>query len=114
MGAYRSIQVWAYGLVGGCIGGGASAVFSWMSLAAAKAAGLDVPQLNFNAVKVMFLTGVITHGCAFLMKAPLPKLSGDTEIFQKGKNDGKNDQKAKGDNRHRHGARDRDSGLAGD
>ena len=111
MGAYRSIQVWAYGLVGGCIGGGAGAVFSWMSLAAAKAAGLDVPQLNFNAVKVMFLTGVITHGCAFLMKSPLPKMAeGDTTTFFK---KGEDDKKIQGQHGHSDGVGSRNGDMAG-
>ena len=70
----RRIQTWAYGLVGGCIGGGAASVFGWMGMTVAKAAGADVPTLNFEAMKILFLSGVITHGAAFLMKSPLPKM----------------------------------------
>jgi len=73
----RRIQTWAYGLAGGCIGGGAASVFAWMGMTAAKAVGADVPTLNFEAVKVLFLIGVVTHGAAFLIKSPLPPLEDD-------------------------------------
>jgi len=75
-------EQWAYGLVGGCIGGGAQSVTTWMGMTAARAIGVNVPQLNFKALGVIFLTGVVTHGFAFLAKSPLlPPSSGDTEKY---------------------------------
>lgn len=73
---------WAYGLVGGCIGGGASSLSVWLGMTAAKGLGMDVPTLNFKAMGVIFLAGVISHGVAFLAKSPLPAPStGNTELF---------------------------------
>jgi len=84
MGALRRFQVWAYGLVGGCIGGGCEALLAALTLAAAKSVGMNVPQLNWHAFGIIFLTGVLTHGCMYLVKSPLPKLSsGDTERLEK-------------------------------
>jgi hypothetical protein len=84
MGALRRIQVWAYGLVGGCIASGASTVGITTGWNVAKSVGVDLPSLNLNAIKVMFLCGVLSHACVYLAKRPLPKLSnGDTERFEK-------------------------------
>lgn len=77
------IQRWAYGLVGGCIGGGASSVSAWLALTAAKAVGLDVPSMNFKAMGIIFLSGVMTHAVAYLSKSPLPSFNGDTQMFEK-------------------------------
>lgn len=70
-------------MIGGCIGGGATSLFNWLGMSAAKSVGVDVPALNWDAVRVMFLIGVITHGAAFLMKSPLPELD-DEEDKTKG------------------------------
>lgn len=78
----KKLQKWAYGLIGGCIGGGASSLVSWLGMTAAKAAGIDVPSLNFKAMGVIFLTGVITHGVAYLAKSPLPPME-DTSFLVK-------------------------------
>jgi hypothetical protein len=74
---------WAYGLVGGCIGGGAASVMSWLGLTTAKAIGIDVPQMNFKAMGVIFLSGVVTHAVAYLSKSPLPPLNGDTTMISR-------------------------------
>lgn len=75
----KRLQQWSYGLVGGCIGGGAGSLSAWMGMTAAKSVGIDVPTLNFKAMGVIFLSGVLTHAVAFLAKSPLPPLpTGDT------------------------------------
>jgi len=84
MGALRRFQVWGHGLVGGCIASGASTLGVATGWTVAKTAGMDIPTLNFTAIKLLFLWGVFTHACAYLKKSPLPKLSsGDTERFEK-------------------------------
>lgn len=68
--------------MGGCLGGGAGSLSAWMGMTAAKSVGIDVPVLNFKAMGVIFLSGVLTHAVAFLAKSPLPPLSnGDTQTF---------------------------------
>jgi hypothetical protein len=74
----RQVQKWAYGLVGGCIGGGAGSLSAWLGLTVAKAVGIDVPVLNWKAMGVIFLTGAVTHAVAYLAKSPLPPLD-DTQ-----------------------------------
>jgi len=73
----RAFAVWAYGLVGGCIGGGVASLLSWGGLAGAHASGMDVPVLNFKGMGIIFLSGVISHGAAWVMKSPLPPLQFD-------------------------------------
>jgi hypothetical protein len=76
----KKIQKWAYGLVGGCIGGGATTATAWLGMVGAKVAGADVPSLNFEALGIIFLSGVISSGLAYLKQSPLPPLSnGDTQ-----------------------------------
>lgn len=80
----RRVQRWSYGLIGGCIGGGASSLSAWIGMTSAKAVGIDVPVLNFKAMGVIFLSGVITHAVAYLSKSPLPDLpTGNTDQFFK-------------------------------
>lgn len=67
-------QNWSYGLFGGMIGGGASAVTAWLGMSAAQAAGVDVPTLNWKAMGVIAVTGIVTHAMAYLAKSPLPPL----------------------------------------
>lgn len=82
----RKWKTWARGLLGGCIGGGAGAITSWLTLTGAKSLGLEVPTLNLQAVGVVFLGGILTHGALFLAKSPLPEpTTGDTDYLTKPK-----------------------------
>jgi hypothetical protein len=72
----NKFELWAWGLLGGAIGGGATAACAWLGMAGAKAVGLDVPALNFKALGVIFLSGAVSNALAFLKQSPLPALSG--------------------------------------
>lgn len=76
-------QNWLYGLFGGFIGGGASAITTATGLFAAKSVGIDVPVLNFKAAGIVFLSSGITAAAAYLVRSPLPKMSGDTQFITK-------------------------------
>jgi hypothetical protein len=73
----RALIVWCYGLIGGCLYGLANATLLQLGMVGAKALGVDVPTLNWNALKVAWLIGVLTHGAAYIQKAPLPALEFD-------------------------------------
>lgn len=73
----RAFGVWAYGLVGGCIGGGVSSLGAKFGLDGLHAMGVDVPQLTIKQMGYVFLAGVITHGVTYVMKSPLPPLQFD-------------------------------------
>lgn len=75
------VQKWAYGFLGGMIGGGASSLGAWLGLTAAKAVGIDVPTLNFKAMGVIFLSGLLSNGVAYLAKSPLPELQITTDTL---------------------------------
>lgn len=80
----NKFEKWLYGLAGGCIGGGATSASAWLGMTAAKAAGLDVPMLNFKALGIIFLSGVITNALSYLKQSPLPPMStGDTTLIKK-------------------------------
>jgi hypothetical protein len=68
------ILKWLYGLVGGFIGGGATALISWLGMAAAKANGVDIPELNLKAYEIIFLSGGIMAAAAYLKQSPLPNI----------------------------------------
>lgn len=64
---------WLYGLFGGFIGGGATAGVSWFGMLGAKAIGMEVPDLNFQALGVIFLSGGLSSALLFLKQSPLPQ-----------------------------------------
>jgi hypothetical protein len=63
---------WAYGLLGGAIGGAATAGSAWLGMTAAKAVGMDVPALNWKALGVILLSGALTNTFLYLKQSPLP------------------------------------------
>ena len=65
---------WLYGFIAAFIGGGASAGSSWMGISIANNIGLDVPELNFNALGIIFLSSGIASGLAYLKQSPLPQI----------------------------------------
>lgn len=80
----KRIEVWAYTLFAGAIGGGATAVSAWLGMAAAHQIGMDVPALNLKAVGVIFLSGMLPPIFTYLKQSPLPPMSdGQTEFITK-------------------------------
>jgi hypothetical protein len=73
----RALAAWAWGMVGGCLGGGLASLGSWLTANGLNAIGVNVPKMDFNTAKVVFLVGVLTHGVAYYMKSPLPPLQFD-------------------------------------
>ena len=71
-------EAWLYGLINAVIMGGSTSVTTWLGMAAAKGAGLDVPALNLQAVGVIFVSGAMVKFFLYL-SAGLPNLnaSGD-------------------------------------
>lgn len=66
-------RVWAYTLAVTVIGGAAQAGASWLGMTGAKAAGVDVPELNLKALGVILLSAALFNVFIFLAKSPLPK-----------------------------------------
>lgn len=78
------IEVWAYSLVAGALSGGATSLISWLGMAGAHQIGIDVPVLNFKAMGVIFLSGMLPPILTYLKQSPLPPLSdGQTEFISK-------------------------------
>jgi hypothetical protein len=76
--------VWFWSLLAAVIGGAATAGTSWLGMAAAKAAGMDVPVLNFNALGVICLSGGVTAALGYLKQSPLPQIvEEETTIIKK-------------------------------
>ncbi len=67
-----SISAWAHGLGAAVIGGAASAGSTWLTMAAAKASGVDVPALNLKALGIIMLTSGILNALLYLKQSPLP------------------------------------------
>lgn len=79
MNRFQSWDTWLHGLLGGAIGGAASAGSAWLGMAAAKAGGLDVPTLNFKALLVICGTSALSSAFLYLKQSPLPEISSVTE-----------------------------------
>lgn len=75
----KNLEKWTYGLLGGIIGGAATAGTSWLAMSAAHAAGADVPMLNWKALGVILLSGALTSSLAYLKQSPLPPLEEEKE-----------------------------------
>lgn len=73
--------VWFWSLLAAVIGGASTAGTSWLGMAAAKAAGMDVPNLNFNALGVICLSGGVTAAMGYLKQSPLPPLVEEETAF---------------------------------
>jgi hypothetical protein len=71
---FKDPLVWLRGLFAALIGGGATSGSSYFAMAGAKAAGVDVPTLNLNALGVIFLAGALTNVMAYLKQSPLPEV----------------------------------------
>jgi hypothetical protein len=70
---------WIYSLGASVIGGTATSASAWLGIAAAKSAGVDVPDLNLKALGIILLSGALTNLFAFLAKSPLPPPETDTQ-----------------------------------
>ena len=66
------LRHWLHGLGSAFIGGGASAVSAWGGMSAAKQLHVDVPELNLNAIGIIFLSSAIFTAAAYLKQSPLP------------------------------------------
>lgn len=78
-----TIRKWFHGLFGGVIGGSATAGTTWLAMAGAKSAGLDVPELNWKALGVILVSGAVTSALAYLKQSPLPPVEDDEPTISK-------------------------------
>jgi len=67
-------EAWFYGLLNAVLIGGSTSVTTWLGMAAAKGAGLDVPALNLKAVGVIFVSGAMVKFFLYL-SAGLPNMN---------------------------------------
>lgn len=69
----KKYERWFHGLVGGFIGGGATAATSFFAMSGAHSLGVaDVSAPNWHTLEVLFLTGGLTSAFAYLKQSPLP------------------------------------------
>lgn len=74
MARFKNLGVWFWGMIAALVGGGATSLTTWGGMAAAKQAGMDVPELNLQAIGVIFLSGAIWNTAAYLAKSPIPQI----------------------------------------
>lgn len=70
-------QTWLYSLGVAVIAGTSSAVVTWLGMAGASAAGVDVPPLNFKALGIILISSCVFNLFTFLKQSPLPKPEDD-------------------------------------
>lgn len=75
----KAVRLWFHGLVGGVIGGAATSGAAWLGMAAAKASGADVPELNFKALGIILASGAISSALLYLKQSPIPPLEGEAD-----------------------------------
>lgn len=76
---FKDPVLWLRGLGASVIGGSAGAGGSWLGMAAAKSAGIDVPSLNFKALGVILASSGLTSLFMYLQKSPLPEVVNETD-----------------------------------
>lgn len=69
--------VWLKSLFAAFISGGATALTAWGGMTMAQVAGADVPNLNWKAIGIIFLSAGIFNAAAYLKKSPLPGITND-------------------------------------
>lgn len=75
---FTQVETWTWGLLNAIVIGGSTSVTSWLGMAAAHGAGIDVPVLNFKALGVIFISGAGVKFFAYLSQG-LPSLTSTTE-----------------------------------
>ena len=65
---------WLYALMNTVIGGAATAGSAWLGMSGAKAAGMDVPVLNWKSLGIILTSGALTNLFFYLKQSPLPVL----------------------------------------
>lgn len=70
-------KTWLHGLLGGAIGGAATAGSAFLGMAGAHAAGVsDISIPNAKTLGVILLSGALTSAFAYLKQSPLPPENG--------------------------------------
>ena len=77
MKSFKNPHVWLYGLVAAAIGGGATSVSAWIGMVAAQQMGANVVPVDFNALKIIFISGCVVNLFFYLKQSPLPPLDSD-------------------------------------
>lgn len=75
----RALAKWAYGLVGGCLGSGFSALAAKFGLDGLHELGMAVPQFSTRQMGYIFLAGIVSHGILYVKQTPLPPLEFDED-----------------------------------
>lgn len=68
---------WFYRIMYGFIGGGASALTTYIGLSGAKMAGMDIPTLNWKTWGIIFLSSGVSGALLYLKQSPLPPEDGE-------------------------------------
>jgi len=71
--ALKSLEAWLYNLINAGLIGGGTALSAWASLALSRAAGLDVPELNWKAIGTIFIANALLK-MAFFVSKGLPQI----------------------------------------
>ena len=71
---FKDPWLWLRGLGASVIGGSAGAGGSWLGMAAAKSAGVDVPVLNLKSLGIILLSSALASLFMYLQKSPLPDI----------------------------------------
>ena len=69
---------WAWGLVSGMIGGGATAALSTFGLMAGNEFDASIPLLNFKGICIVFVSGALVSAFTYLKQSPLPTLENES------------------------------------
>ena len=89
---FKDWQLWLRGLFAAMIGGASGAGASWLGMAAAQYAGVDVPTLNLKALGIILASSGLVSLFAYLQKSPLPEvITEDTVIVSRVAQSGKPD-----------------------
>ncbi len=77
----RRFTVWGSGLLAAIVHGIAGAGASFMGLAVARGAGVDIPQLNLRQLGAVLVGSGLSALFAFLRASPIPRAEDDTDAW---------------------------------
>ena len=77
----RRYRIWLHGLIGGIVGGVATAVTNWLGISGLASLGVNVHPLDLKQLGWVLVSSGVASAAFYLKSSPVPDAKEDTDIF---------------------------------